>query len=736
MPKNLMIVESPTKSKTIYRFLSKEFEIIASMGHIRDLPTKEFGVDIENNFKPHYVLNSDKRKIVNKIKEKAKGSEKVFIASDNDREGEAIAWHLKEILKKSIPESSIYRVVFNEITKTAIQQSIKAPGYVDENKVNAQQARRILDRIVGYKASPILWKVIAKKLSAGRVQTVALRLICEKEEKIKNFIPEEYWKIEAELEKGSKFTANLEKYNSKKLEIKSESEAKKIFDKLEKAKYIVQKFEQKSKEQSPFPAYITSTLQQDASKILGFSPKKTMRIAQQLYEGVEVSGENIGLISYMRTDSVRISKQANFELKKLIKERFPEKYSISFLRVYKNKNKAQDAHEAIRPTSSFRTPESIEKFLSKDQIKLYTLIWKRFVATQMAFAIISYTQVQIKADLGLFQADASNIDFDGFMKEYPYITVKYKGTKIPKLKVKDEVKLLNLLRSQHFTTPPYRFSEAMLVKKLESEGIGRPSTYAPIISTLTARKYVNIIKKKLHPTKLGIEVEKFLIAKFADFFNVSFTAEMENRLDEIENGDKNWQKLLKDYYSKFILLVEKIDVKKEKEKLSKITDIKCEKCDAQMIIKWGKNGQFLACSNFPKCKNAKNFIIKENGKIEIVKDEETDKKCEKCGANLVLKNGRFGKFYACINYPKCKFTIPYSIGLECPLCGGDLIERKNKKGRFFYGCSNYPKCKFITNYKPVKMKCPDCDAKTMFKLHSKKDEEKFICLKCKKKLIK
>ncbi len=743
MPKNLMIVESPTKSKTIKQYLGKDFEILASMGHIRDLPKKEFGIDIENNFKPYYVLNPDKRKIVNQIIKKAKESETVFLASDNDREGEAIAWHLKEILKKYISECPIYRIVFNEITSDAIKESLKSPENVDENKVNAQKTRRILDRIVGYKVSPVLWKVIAKNLSAGRVQTVALRLLCEREEEIQKFVPQEYWTIDADLKKKTKFKAILKKYKNKTPnliggKLNNEAEADAIFKRLEKEKFIVKDIKQESKTISPFPPYITSTLQQEASTILGFSTKKTMRIAQQLYEGVNIQGKNVGLISYMRTDSVRISDKANAELRKLITERFSEKYSNPFKRIYKNKNKAQDAHEAIRPTSSFRTPESIKDYLSQDQYKLYRLVWQKFVATQMACAKVNMVKVLIKADDGLFESNGSTIEFDGFMKCYPYVTIKYIGNKIPLLNVMDEVQLIRLNKNQNFTKPPARYTEASLVRKLESEGIGRPSTYSPIISTLLARQYVNLIRKKFYPTELGMEVEKFLIDKFSEFFNVSFTAEMENQLDEIENGITNWQLTLENYYKEFIKVLKKIDIKAERKNLEKLSGIKCDKCSAPMIIKWGRNGKFLACSNFPKCKNTKNFKLNENGKVEIIEDKKTDEICPKCGGKLVLKIGKFGKFYACSNYPKCKFTKPFSTGLKCPLCDGELLERKSKKSRkTFYGCSNYPKCKFITNYKPIKLKCPDCRAETMFEKSINKNGTKtIICLNCKKELIK
>ncbi|MGC9337763.1 MAG: type I DNA topoisomerase, partial [Candidatus Cloacimonadia bacterium] len=486
MAKKLMIVESPTKSKTISNFLGKDFNVVSSMGHVRDLPKKKFGLDIENNnFKPQYVLDPDKRKLVSQIVEKAKKSEKIFLASDNDREGEAIAWHLKEILKaKNIPKDAIYRIVFNEITKDAILNSLQSLGQIDLKKVNAQQARRILDRIVGYKVSPILWKVIAKNLSAGRVQTVAMRLICEREEEIKSFVPEEYWTIDAELKRDDiVFTARLKKYKDKTIKIKTLNDADKLYNELRDKQFVVLNVEAKEKKVAPYPPFITSTLQQEASKILGFSTKKTMKIAQQLYEGVSIEGENTGLITYMRTDSVRVSEKANLELKKLIKEQFPDEYLIPHVRKYKNKNKAQDAHEAIRPTSSFYTPEMVKKFLTKDQYQLYRLIWERFVATQIQSAKIETAKVSITAGDGLFEAESSAVKFDGFFKVYPYPSSQYKGNSLPKLKVKDEVQLINLHKNQHMTKPPVRYTEASLVKKLEKEGIGRPSTYAPIIST-------------------------------------------------------------------------------------------------------------------------------------------------------------------------------------------------------------------------------------------------------------
>ncbi|MEA2103116.1 MAG: type I DNA topoisomerase [Candidatus Cloacimonadota bacterium] len=732
MAKKLMIVESPTKTKTISQYIGKEFDIVASMGHIRDLPKKDLGIDIENDFKPHYVLSSDKRKVVKKIVDKAQKASEIYIASDNDREGEAIAWHLNEILKKKNPDKAIYRVVFNEITSEAVKYSIEHPRSVDNDLVNAQQARRILDRIVGYKVSPVLWKTIAGKLSAGRVQTVALRILCEREEEIKKFVPKEYWKIFADLKKDKDFTASLEKYDGKKAKIENQEQAEKIYDYVKTQKFIVQDVKQKDKSISPGPPFITSTLQQGASNLLGFSTKKTMAVAQQLYEGVEIKGERHGLITYMRTDSVRIGDKAVEEVQKLIKERFGNDYLSRKRRIFKTKKKSQDAHEAIRPTSSFRTPESIERFLTKDQARMYNLIWKRFVATQMSNAKVKNTRLFMAAGKALFETKGNVVKFEGFMKAYPWIFIMNKDENLPNLKVGEEVNLIKLSKEQKFTQPPPRFTEAQLVKKLESENIGRPSTYAPIISTLLFRKYVELVKKKFYPTELGMIVEKFLVAKLDDFFNVSFTSEMEDFLDEIENGKMDYVKALAEFYEKFISQIEQIDLKAEKGKITQKTDIICEKCGSPMVIKYSKYGKYLACSAFPKCRNTK--PLGDDGKVQ---ERKTGEKCPKCGeGDIVLKEGKFGKFYGCSNYPKCKFTRPFKIGVKCPECGGDLIERKNKNGRLFYGCSNYPKCKFITNYKPVNMECPECGAPSMFEKPSKYQGTKLICLKCKKEIIK
>lgn len=735
--KNLVIVESPAKARTIKKFLGQNYEVESSMGHIRDLPKGEFGIDITNGFKPKYVIAPDKIKTVRKLQEMAKKNNKVYLASDHDREGEAIAFHLSYILKKYKRSEDIYRVVFNEITKPAILSAVKNPGKIDLKKVEAQQARRILDRIFGYKISPLLWKVITSGLSAGRVQTVALRLLAERERKIQAFKPEEYWTITAYLNKKLKFSSYLVKFDNKEIKIKNEKKANEIYYYLVKQSYTVQSVKKQTGILSPPPPFITSTLQQEASRILRFSTKRTMMIAQQLYEGIDLDGETTGIISYMRTDSTRISSQANMELRKLIKERYKEKYLQKRIRIFKNKNTAQDAHEAIRPTSSYRTPDSIKRFLSNDQYKLYDLIWRRFVATQMTPAKLEFVTININAGKGLFRSQGTTILFDGFMKVYSHVSIKNSNVILPDLKAKDLINLEKLEKQKKFTSPPLRYTEASLVKKLEYEGIGRPSTYASIITTLLARKYATLVQRKFITTELGLIVEKFLISKFSDIFNTKFTAEMEAELDKVEQGSYDMEKVLNEYYNPLAEQLEKISISKEKEKLQIETDIKCEKCGEKMVIKWGRNGKFLACPNFPKCKNTKNFTYTDQGKIKIVKEELLDELCPKCGSKLSVRSGKFGRFYACSNYPKCRYTRPFSIGIHCPEenCDGQIIERKSQKGKTFYGCSNYPKCDFITSYKPVNQECPKCGYKILVERSSKKDGDYLYCLRCKEKFF-
>jgi DNA topoisomerase-1 len=738
MGKNLIIVESPSKAKTIEKFLGSKYVVKASMGHLRDLPAKSLGVDIENNFKAKYVTDRKKNKVVQELKKFAKDAEAVYLASDHDREGEAIAWHLAHILKKEVKDKPLHRIIFNEITKSAISKAVQNPGEIDQNKVDSQQARRILDRIVGYTLSPMLWKVITKNLSAGRVQSVALRIICEREEEIEAFKPEEYWNIEAYLFKDAlaPFKSSLSKWNNKKAKISDKATADKILAHIKENDYQLSKIKESSRKIQPGPSYITSTLQQDAARFMGFSAKRTMMVAQQLYEGIELGGDTTGLITYMRTDSLRISSEALDNCRNLIKQRYGDKYLNPKPRVFKKKSSAQDAHEAIRPTDANRTPNSLKPYLSSDQLKLYSLIWEKFVATQMIPATVKSKNLEITAGKALFKASGSTIVEPGFMEAFPHTNVATGELIDREYKESDLLKAKELKSEQKFTKPPARYSEAMLIKELESLGIGRPSTYASITNTIIVRKYVELLKKRFHPTDLGRVVNKFLVANFSEFLNVKFTAEMENNLDEITYGKVNWQDSLKEYYDELVKLMDQVDAKKAKSNLIEETEHKCEKCGSPMAIKWGKNGQFLACTNFPECKNIKDFTKDEAGNIKIVEPEKVEGECPKCGSELLVKNGRFGKFIACSNYPKCKHTQPFTTGIKCPECeDGEITEKKNRKGRYFYSCSNYPDCKYISNDKPVDIKCPACGNHFMQEKYSKEKGKHLLCPNCKKEVF-
>lgn len=733
MGKNLIIVESPSKAKTIGKFLGSRFFAKSSMGHIRDLPKKEIGISIDDNFKPKYVVDHGKKKIITELKKAVSEADKIYLASDHDREGEAIAWHLAEILKKEIGDKPVYRIVFNEITRNAIQQAVQNPGSIDYDKVNSQQARRILDRIVGYNLSPLLWKLITTNLSAGRVQSVALRLVCEREEEIKKFIPKEYWNIEAYLKKKDlpSFKAVLKKWDKKKIEIPNKEEAEKIFSEIKDKQFILSNIKQTSRKIQPTPSYITSSLQQDASRLLNYSAKRTMMIAQQLYEGVDIEGGTVGLITYMRTDSLRIANEALESCRNLISERFGKDKLSEKIRVYKNKSTSQDAHEAIRPTDPFRTPESISSFLSPEQMKLYALIWKKFVATQMKPVSLKSKVLDIDVGKAQFNATGNTITDKGFMEVFPHISVSL-GETINQNYAKDDMLEAEKIDSiQNFTKPPSRYSEAALIKELESLGIGRPSTYATITNTIRVRKYVFLSQKRFFPTELGISVNKFLVSNFDSFLNVKFTAEMENDLDEIMYGKVVWYEMLKKYYGSLKELIGNIDWKQSKQQLIEETDIVCEKCQNKMVIRWGKNGQFLGCSNFPTCKNIKSFKRDAEGNIKIVVPETLDEECPKCGSKLLLKEGRFGKFIACSNYPKCKFTKPLTLGVKCPDCHeGEITEKRSKKGKFFYSCSRYPDCKYISNYKPLKIKCPTCENQYIEERYSNQKGNYKRCPKC------
>jgi DNA topoisomerase-1 len=731
--KNLLIVESPTKTKALKKFLGKDFVVEASVGHVKDLPEKNLGVDIKNDFAPDYEVIPGKKKILTRLKSEAKTAKAVYLAPDPDREGEAIAWHIASEIKKINPK--IFRASFNEITKQAVVEGVERAGEIDMNKVNAQQARRILDRLVGYKISPLLWKTVYRGLSAGRVQSVALRIICEREEAIANFVPQEYWSITAILETQDKksFPAKLVKIAGKDFEIPTQKDAEGIVSDLKDKKFVVAFVTQEERKRFPSPPYITSTLQQDAARRLYFSSQKTMKIAQELYEGVELGEQgSVGLITYMRTDSPRIANEAKKSAKDFIEKNFGLNYVPGKPREYKSKKLAQEAHEAIRPTYVDYTPDQIKGFLSKDQLKLYQLIWNRFVASQMAEAIFRVTTVEIEAEKYLFRASSSELLFDGFLKIYQDLKEENgdeeEEFKLPNMKEKDLLNLLELIPKQHFTKPPPRFTEASLIKELEENGIGRPSTYAQIVSTIRERKYVEMENRRLFPTELGKTVNQILVKSFPDIFEVKFTANMEEELDKIEDGEEKWVDVLKDFYDPFQLNLEKVE--NDQGKIKKLTQEKteevCEKCGSPMIIRWGRNGRFLACSAFPQCKNTKPLPGDENGTVL------TDEKCNLCGAPMMIKMSRFGKFLSCSKYPECKFTRPYSIGVSCPQegCGGFLIERKTKKGRTFYGCSNYPKCKFATWDKPLDQSCSNCGAKFVVQKSSKTKGEYLKCLKC------
>ncbi|MGB8656336.1 MAG: type I DNA topoisomerase [Candidatus Zixiibacteriota bacterium] len=733
MAKNLVIVESPAKTKALKKFLGKEFLVEASVGHVRDLPEKKFGVDVEKDFAPEYVIIKGKRKILDQLKRESKKADKVYLAPDPDREGEAIAWHIAQEIQKINPK--IVRASFNEITKEAVLDGIKHAGQIDMNRVNAQQARRILDRLVGYKVSPFLWKTIYRGLSAGRVQSVALRIICEREEAIANFVAQEYWSIKAllETEMRKSFFAKLAKIDGKDFEITNQNEAERISADIKEKTFLVAGVSEEKKRRFPYPPYITSTLQQDAARRLYFPPQKTMMIAQELYEGVELGEQgSVGLITYMRTDSPRVAEVAKKSAREFIERNFGSGYVPSKPREYKSKKTAQEAHEAIRPTYIDYAPEQVKRFLGKDQFKLYQLIWNRFMASQMAEAVFQVTTAEIEAGKYLFRATSSEIVFDGFLKVYYDIKEENgeeeEDLKLPALKENESLKLLELIPRQHFTKPPPRFSEASLIKELEENGIGRPSTYAQIVSTIKQRSYVNVENRKLFPTELGKTVNQILVKNFPDIFEVKFTAGMEEELDKIEEGEEKWVKVLQDFYLPFQQNLKHVE--KNKKDITRLTQEKteevCEKCGSSMIIRWGRNGKFLACSAYPECKNTKPLSSDENGKLL------TDQVCDLCGSPMMVKVSRYGKFLSCSKYPDCKFTRPFSIGVNCPQegCGGFLIERKTKRGRLFYGCSNYPKCKFASWDKPLDETCPECGAKYLVKKSSKAKGEYLKCLKC------
>lgn len=687
MQKKLVVVESPAKAKTIGKILGRNYKVVASVGHIRDLPKSTLGIDVENDFEPKYITIRGKGPVIKELKKHAKKADKIFLATDPDREGEAISWHLAHILK--LDEADNVRVEFNEITKEAVKKAIKNPRKIDINLVDAQQARRILDRLVGYKISPLLWRKIRKGLSAGRVQSVALKLICDRDIEINDFKPEEYWSITSNLEKNkevfeAKFYGELKDKKENKIELKSKSEVDSILDRLDKDNFVVSDVKKGKKRRNPYTPYTTSTLQQDASKKLRFTTKKTMMVAQQLYEGIDIKGEgSVGLITYMRTDSTRISSEAIGVATSLIKGKYGEKYSNGG-RDYAKKGKKgqQDAHEAIRPTYILKEPILIKESLSKDQYSLYKMIWSRLVASQMKPAVYDTFSVVINSNDIIFKANGSILSFDGFLKVYQSSDEEEKDSKLPLLEEGDKLIVKDIKPNQHFTKPPGRYTEASLIKIMEELGIGRPSTYSPTIGTIVARNYVELDQRTFFPTELGFLVNDLLVEYFKEVVNEEFTAELEEKLDEVADGDLTWREVVRDFYKDFDVLMIKAD--------------------------------------------------EEIEEIEI-KDEVTDIPCEKCGKMMVIKHGRYGKFLACPGYPDCKNTkaIIEKIDVDCPKCDGDIIKRKSKKGRVFYGCSKYPECDFVSWNQPVAKKCPECGGVMVIKRSKSGNKIECVDKECK-----
>lgn len=732
---NLVIVESPAKANTIKKILGSNFQVKASVGHIRDLPKKKLGVDVEQNFQPVYEVLPDKADIAQDLKSAAAKAKVIYLAADPDREGEAIAWHVSQLLESMHKE--IKRIEFHEITKNAIQEAIKHPREIDYKRVDAQQARRVLDRLVGYKLSPLLWKKVNKGLSAGRVQSVAVRLICEREEEIQAFVPVEYWTIHCDLAAQKKadalLKADLVKINGEKAKINNGDEAKTIVATLEKAEHRISSVTERTSKRNPVAPFITSTLQREASNRFGYPVKKTMQIAQKLYEGLELDGVTEGLITYMRTDSTRIAEEAQEDAKNYILERFGKEYYPETPRTYERKGKnVQGAHEAIRPTSTFRTPEAMQKYLTAEQLKIYKLIWDRFVASQMESAQIKTKTIEISAENLTLRTSHSKILFPGYMAIYlsEEDEAEDKGAVLPELEKGDIMLLKKVEPKQHFTEPPPRYTEATLVKTLEELGIGRPSTYAPTISTVQDRGYVIKNEKALMPTEVGKAVNKLLVEHFADVVDFKFTAELENKLDLIEETGTDWQSIVSEFYFPF-----QEELQKAEKDMEKVTIIyegeNCPACGLPMQIKtsrWGS--QFLGCTGFPECKTTKPLT-----KDQKVAPEErlSEEKCEACGTQMMIKYGRFGEYLSCPNQD-CKATrkIVIKSGVMCPECGThELVQRKSRYGKIFFGCSGYPECKFALWNKPTGKKCPDCGSLTVEKNLKKGNFEACSSKECK-----
>ncbi len=751
MTKPLVIVESPTKEKTLKKYLGNQYRVASTVGHIKDLPQKEFGIDVENRFAPKYVTVPGKQKVIKALKAAAQDAAEVYLAPDPDREGEAIAFHTADILKKK-DGPRFYRILFHEITKKGVQEALAKTESLNENKYKAQQTRRILDRLVGYEVSPILWKKVKYGLSAGRVQSVAVRMICEREREIQAFEPVEYWSVTAHLEGENPppFAAKLAKKSGKKLTISNEQEASVVLDELKQADFIVDKIVKKTVKRNPYPPFITSKLQQDAIRRLRFSAKKTMSVAQQLYEGLDLGqGEYVGLITYMRTDSTRISAEAANEALDLIRSTFGDDYALDRPRFFKNKNKAQDAHEAIRPTSVYNTPEKVAPYLSKDQLSLYRLIWNRFVASQMAQALIDQQTININAGDYLFTASGSTVKFPGFLALYQSAEEDSEGKgkngekiELPELSEGMRLTVNQIEPKQHFTTPPPRYSEASLVKALEENGIGRPSTYAAILSNIKDKGYVALEKGYFHPSELGCIVSDLLVENFPDIFNVDFTAQMENDLDRVEASEADALDVLNRFYQVFESRVEKAaDHMHSVKGVGIPTNLSCPSCGKRLHIKVGKNGPFLACEGYPECTYSRNYTRDDKGQIHPVEpahEAAEGEICDKCGRPMVVKQGKYGDFLACSGYPECKNTRSLngnmknapSTGVKCPQegCDGELVERKSKRGKIFYGCSRFPNCTYALWDKPVPKPCPLCGAPFLVEKTTKKEGTVLKCI--------
>jgi len=731
----LVVVESPAKARTIERILGKEFVVKASQGHVRDLPKGKLGVDIKAGFEPSYTVMGEKKATIQELKTLGKSASTIFLATDPDREGEAISWHLAEAADWGIESDRLKRVVFHEITKEAVEEAFQHPRSIDMELVNAQQARRILDRLVGYQISPLLWKKVQRGLSAGRVQSVALRMVVDREREVQAFVAREYWTIEARLQKeertkaqqGDPFTATLNSLKGQrgKLDIPNEPAARGIEEELKGADYVVAQVKQREVKQTPAPPFITSTLQQEASRKLRFTAQRTMSLAQQLYEGVPLGAEGSqGLITYMRTDSTNVAASALQETREFIRGKFGKEYLPQQARVFRRKSKgAQEAHEAVRPTSIARDPEQLKSYLGRDQLRLYDLIWKRMLASQMADARSDSTSVDIDARCQtagktyLFRATGSVLKFPGFRVLYmetPDEAEEDEGKAVlPPLTASEPLDSQSLDTKQHFTQPPPRYSEASLIKALEEKGIGRPSTYAPIISTITGRHYVDKEAGRLKPSELGCTVCDLLTQFFPDIMDTGFTAKMEEELDDVARGERKWVPMLEDFYAPFEKSLKVATEAMPRVKVEEATDEVCEKCGKPMVIKTGRFGRFLACTSFPECKNTKpvpseaapGTAAETAGQAQ----EPTDEVCDKCAKPMVVKTGRFGRFLACSDYPTCKNSKPLKIGVLCPKCGGDLVQRRSRgRGRVFYGCSKYPDCDFIVNQQPLPEPCPEC----------------------------